>query len=184
LVLSEPLRRINIACHNSLIVTLATCEGAYLATAAAEMPFAAAPFCGIVGPSKPVSSFLLIHGFRAFYSELVQAQNFVTALHQLQQRSLPEYTALDTAELFRNGRQKYLAEMLHPSVVRERTKRILRKRARYGIREPGGGRKSRRATAREILNSGPRLDAMWEHFIMADIFPENRVRFASLGPGA
>ena len=130
IALSEPLRRINIASRNSLIVVLATCEGAYLATAVAEMPFAAAPFCGIVGPSKPVFSYLLIHGFRAFYAELVHTQNFVSALHQLQQRSLPEYAAFDAADLFRRGRQSYVDMMLKPSVVKERVKRILRKRAR------------------------------------------------------
>jgi len=177
------LRRINIATRNSLIVTTAVCEGAYLAIAAALHPLWPAPFCGVIGPDNKVKSKLLLPGFRAFYAELLQTGNFQVALHELQQRNLPSYRARDMADLFRDGSEAY-AQLTKGELLEERIANIIGQMSNDEI-ERRGGRDVLEAEIRSRLsNYETRLEERWRTFIMADLYPENNSRFAPLKRGA
>jgi hypothetical protein len=180
--LSGPLRRINVAVRNSLIVTLAACKGAYIATAAMKHPTEPAPFCGIIGPDKIVYDVPLMHGFQAFFTELLQSGDFALALHELQQRNLPEYLSLDTGDLFRKGKAHYSRVWMSNPVVNKRVSGIIKQHAKAGTHLRKGKRVSRREVARFLRNDSERWDRYWEHFIMADLYPENLQRFKPLQP--
>jgi hypothetical protein len=181
--LSGPLRRLNVAVRNSLIVTVAACKGAYIATAAAEHPFERAPFCGIIGPDKIVYDIPLFEGFKAFFTELLQSGDFALALHELQQRNLPEYLAIDTGELFRKGKQHYSRVWMHPAVVKQRVKNIIKHHRKAGTHLRKGSKVSHGEVERFMRNDSQRWQRYWSHFIMADLYPENLQRFKPLFPG-
>jgi hypothetical protein len=177
------VRRINIAMRNSLVVTTAVCEGAYFAIAAAIHPSWPAPFCGVVGPDKKVKSKLMLDGFSGFYAALLTKGDFQTALHELQQRNLPEYRALDMADLFRAGSEAY-AQLVRGDILEERIANIIAHADENEI-ERRGGREAVVAEIRaNLTNYQPRLEERWRKFIMADIYPENAARFAPLKRGA
>jgi hypothetical protein len=176
------LRRVNVAMRNSLIVTTAVCEGAYLAIAAALHPSWPAPFCGVIGPDKKVKSKLLLPGFSSFYAELLKTGNFQTALHELQAKNLPSYRALDMADLFRTGSVAY-AQLTKGDILEERIANIIRQMTEDQIVNRGG-REALEAEIRDRLtNYESRLEDSWRRFIMADLYPENLARFAPLRRG-
>jgi hypothetical protein len=169
------LRVMNVAMRNSLIIVLGVCNGAFLTYAACSSPFEPAPFCGLIGPDRPVRSFFLPHGFRAFYLELARSGDFVKALGELRQRTLPEYTALDSADVFRLGWRVYEGESLTGPLLAKRVKRIMRRTPPAEIRS--GRNKARREIVRRMRDASKGRDDYYRHFIMADIYPENADRF-------
>jgi hypothetical protein len=171
------LREVNIATKNSVIVVLGVCSGAFLLTAAATSPFEPAPFCGLIGPDRPVLNFFLPHGFRAFYLDLLSSGDFVTAVNLLRQRTLPEYGGYDTAMLFRIGWTKYETYNTHGEVLAERVKKIMRRMPPAEIAQHGSRNRARAAIAARIRDAGARRDEYYAHFVMADIYPENAQRF-------
>jgi hypothetical protein len=175
---AEPLRHINIAVQNALIVVLGVCSGAFIGVAAANNPLEPAPFAWLVGPDRPVSEFFLPVGFKALYAELLATGNFAKAVIELRQRTLPEYTAFDTAQLFRRGCESYDRTQTRGPVLAQRVKRIFRQRRSALVAEYGSNNKARAAVAREIQeSSSERWREYYRRFIMADRYPENEERF-------
>jgi hypothetical protein len=178
--LAVPIRHLNVAVKNSIIMVLGVCSGAFMATAAANSPFEAAPFAWLVGPDRKVYDYFLAIGFRAFYAELLASGDFTKAMIALRAHTLPEYTALDTATLFRKSREVYEKTQAQGSVLRQRAKRIFKQRRHALILEYGGNNKARAAVAAKIQDMSPRWDEYYRHFIMADLYPENEHRFPPL----
>jgi len=179
---AEPLRHLNIAVRNALIVVLGVCSGAFIGTAAANSPLEPAPFSWLVGPDRPVLSFYLPVGFKAFYAELLTTGDFPQAVAELRRQALPEYGAYDTATLFRKAREVYLRTQAQRPVLNQRVKRIFRQRRHVLVAEYGGNNQARAAIARQIQDMSERWDEYYRHFIMADRFPENEGRFPPIGP--
>lgn len=183
--LAMPLRRLNVATHNSTVVAVAACKGGYLATAAAAHPFEPAPFCGIVGPDVDTYDVNLKYGFREYYFELARTKDFQLALHKLQEKWLPECRAFDSGEIFRDGIAHYSNKWLSGQLLQQRVKGIMRQHARaHTPPRYGGGKVSRREIVRRLRQNDERIERYWRHFIMADLYPENEARFAPLRPGA
>jgi len=178
---ASPLRHINLAVRNSLIVVLGVCSGAYIGTAAANSPFEPSPFTWLVGPDRPVIGFFLPIGFKAFYKELIETGDFVKAVGRLRQHTLPEYTALDIATWFRKSREVYEATQTRGPILKERVKRIFRARRAALVAQYGSNNKARAALAAIIQDTSSRWPDYYRHFVMADIYPENEKRFPQLG---
>ena len=179
--LSVPLRRVNLAVRNSMIVTTAVCYGAYIGTAAATHPSDPAPFCGAVGPGEEVYSDDLLAGFRAFFDELLHTGNFAVAIKALQQHNLPGFVPLDMATLFAKGYGQYASSLDGPE-FEARVDELLAQLPPEEVARRGGSAKAREDIVRTLRNYRERREAKWVHFIMADLYPENRERFASLEP--
>jgi hypothetical protein len=177
----DTLRIINIPMRNSLVVTTAICHGAYVSVAAALNPSKPAPFCGIIGPGTTVLAEHLEKGFRAFFGELLESGDFVTALHELQTRNLPTYRALDMADLFRQGWAAYLKTTVGP-VLEERIVKNVARLRRDEIERRGGRERALTMERERLTNYADRRDQRWRTFIMADLYPENLARFAPLEP--
>lgn len=174
--LAVAFREVNIVVRNSVILVLGVCSGAFALTAAANSPFEPSPFYGVIGPDRPVIGYFLPHGFLAFYMTLFRTGDFVMAVNDLRQRTLPEYGGYDTATLFRMGRRQYAA-YLYGEKLRKRVKRVVRRLPAGEVARYGGRNKARLAIARRIQDSGASWEAYYNHFIMADIYPENATRF-------
>lgn len=170
------LREVNIIVRNSLVVVLGVCSGAFLLTAAAANPFEPAPFYGVIAPHRPVNSFFLPHGFRAFYGDLFKTGNLVTAVNELRQRTLPEYGGYETAMIFRLGWKVYDRQHLQGPLLAKRLKRIIRKLPPSELAKYSSRNKARAAIAKELRESRNVHD-YYRHFIMADVYPENADRF-------
>lgn len=166
------LREINISVRNALVVVLGVCSGALILTAAVTSPFEPAPFRGVIGPDRPVGSFFLPVGFRAFYTELLTSGDFAVAVRKLRQHTLPEYAGYDTATMFRIGLQTYVREHLIGVKLARRVKRILRKMPRTEIDKLGSRNKARLVLAERLKATPERLRRDYEHFTMIDRFPE------------
>ncbi len=176
------LRELNVATRNSLLVVLGVCSGLYLSTAAAVSPFEPAPFYGLIGPDRSVNSFVMYHGFLAFYRELLSSGDIAKAVDQLRLRNLPEYSGLDTAMLFRRGMEVYDRTLLQGEGLARRVKKVMRKVPPSEIARYGGRNKARKAFAQKLRDiSALERDGYYQHFIMADIYPENAQRFPPLG---
>jgi hypothetical protein len=178
--LAGPLRRINVAVRNSLVVAVSACKGVYIASAAADNPFEPSPFCGAIGPDVEVFDAALFDGYSAFYAELIRSRDFVLALHELQQNHLPEARVFDLADLFRKSVDRYQESFMQGPLYKRRLTRIMRKHAKAGTHLQTGRKVSRREIARKMHNNNGRLHRYWEHFIMADLYPENLARFRPL----
>jgi hypothetical protein len=176
------LRDLNIATRNSVLVVLGVCGGLYLSTAAAVSPFEPAPFYGLIGPDRTINSFVMYHGFRAFYRELLTSGDIAKVVDRLRSHSLPEYSGLDTAMLFRRGMEVYDRTQLKGDGLVRRIKKGVRKLPPSEIAKYGGRNKARQGLAQRIREfSAQHRDRYYEHFIMADAFPENADRFPPLG---
>ena len=175
------LRELNVATRNSVLVVLGVCGGLYLSTAAAVSPFEPAPFYGLIGPDRPINSFVMYHGFVAFYRELLSSGDIAKAVDQLRARSLPEYSGLDSAMLFRRGMEVYDRTQLKGEGLARRVKKGMRKLPPSEIAKYGGRNKARKGIAQRIREfSASERNRYYEHFIMADAFPENAQRFPPL----
>jgi hypothetical protein len=181
---AAPLRRLNVATRNSLVVAASACMGAYLATAAARHPAERAPFCGVVGPDAEVYDENLLNGFREYYAELASTREFQLALHKIQAKWLPECRAFDTGDIFRKGIAHYSQRWLSGPLLHERLTGIIRQHRRAGTAQRRGRKVSRREIARNLRNDTERIDRYWRRFIMADLFSENDARFKPLRTGA
>lgn len=178
------LRELNIVTRNSVLMVLGVCGGLYLSTAAAVSPFEPAPFYGVIGPDRTINSFVMYHGFRAFYRELLTSGDIARAVDRLRSHSLPEYSALDTAMLFRRGMEVYDRTQLKGDGLVRRVKKGMRKLPPSEIAKYGSRNKARKGLAQRIREfSAQHRDRYYEHFIMADAFPENVERFPPLGAG-
>jgi hypothetical protein len=79
--IKELIREINIACKNSLYISLATCYGGYLLNIYEYTK--PCPFYGYIGPLDEMGGRDLEDGFSAFYAELIDTRNFQAALNAL-----------------------------------------------------------------------------------------------------
>jgi hypothetical protein len=177
--LASSFRELNIIVRNAVVLVLGVCSGAFALTAAANDPFAPSPFYGVIGPDRPVLNFFLPRGFNAFYITLFKTGDFVGAVNELRQRTLPEYGGYDTATLFRMGRKQYNA-YLQGEKLKNRVKRIMRRLPVAEVASYGGRNKARSAIAQRIREASGFWDSYYQHFIMADIYPENTARFPPL----
>lgn len=177
LELAALTRRINIATRNALVVILAACDGSWFGISAALNPFRPAPFFGVIAPDDLVNPFLLMHGFRSFYSELAVSRDFLAALRRLQGHSLPEYRLRDTPKLFRDGLASYKAKHVHTPGFRRRVRKVMRRHSRSEIQIRGGWGPARKALVKSLRNPQERLERYWSGFVMSDRFPENAARF-------
>jgi len=175
------IRGLNIATKNSVLVVLGVCSGLYLSTAAAVNPFEPAPFYGVIGPDRTINPFVMYHGFLAFYRELLTSVDIAKAVDALRSHSLPEYSGLDTAMLFRRGMARYDKTQLAGPGLTRRVKKGLRKVPAGEITRLGGRNKARMFFAAKVREvSAAKRDQFYEHFIMADVYPENAERFPPL----
>ncbi len=175
-LVSDALRRLNVIMKNSIVLVLGTCSGAFVLTAVANSPFERAPFYGVIGPDRPVVNSFLPIGFSAFYKTLLVAGDFVAAVSELRARTLPEYGGYDCAHLFRIGLEKY-SEYSQGAHLAKRVKKIMRRLPAHTIALAGSRDRARQTVASQIRETATDRHALYRHFIMADLYPENEERF-------
>ena len=173
---------INIKSKTNLIVTLAACWGAWLSSVA--VPPGRAPFVVLVGPAESIGQGFIEISYTAFYEELLTSFNFGHALMRMEHENggLPFNYGITTArEIFEKGYAEYRRTQMTPEALAEREDAFI-KAVRKAPRHPHYFRLDfeLRAIYRAEVDS-PRATARFERFkerfFMADLYPENYIRF-------
>jgi hypothetical protein len=172
--LKAPLTELNIASECGLFLTLATCYGGWLGEIASLTE--RAPMLAYVGPRNSLASKHLATGFSHFYDTLLAGGDVDRALQKLNTPSLPpnSYVYISTPLLLVEAYRQLESEMASQQTAWGRA-RTLRER----MRQSGSQRlpsiqdvmlewkKAKPGTAMRLA----------EHFLMLDLFPDNRRRF-------
>jgi hypothetical protein len=94
--LATPLRTINIATGNNLLVTMMACKGLYLEQAIIDSPERSA-FWGIIGMEEDYSAFDFTSDFAVFYNEIATTSSLGNALQLIREKG---YRVRSTEILF------------------------------------------------------------------------------------
>jgi hypothetical protein len=125
--LKPALTDLNVATQLNLMVVMAACNGAALATAISLTD--RAPFWGFIGPTKPLSSAALLSAYGAFYRELLSTKSPSKAVVALEAHSDHDAFWRATAQgVFETVWKGYLKEYCAPDRLKER---ILHMRSRF-----------------------------------------------------
>lgn len=117
-IVCDLCREINIVTQNQLIVSLATCSGAYISTAIDITR--ESPFWGFIGPENKISSGELIEGFTDFFQELLQSFNINNALVSLRPNHLQSnYVYYPAQIIFEQFIEKRISKLNKSTKLRE-----------------------------------------------------------------
>jgi len=173
--LKTVLVRLNQATRCNLFVTLAACHGAMLFETLDV--FARAPCCGLMGPSGEVSPPDLVGSYSAFFLELLQAGDVMTALSSL--RESPECRAkyfLFTAEdIFQQVFRLYRVTCSTNTQMAERAERLAQIFKKHGML----GANASSLIAQLYEAEYDVLNRFYTKFFFVDYFSENKLRFTN-----
>jgi hypothetical protein len=171
------MEEINRLTKFNLLVVMATCKGAYLIQS--MRPTQRAPFWGVIGPNRTVYDIEMQRALDAFYRKLVATQDgtdAMTSLNVASQASGEHYKLLD-AELYFCWIYEKHEEGTSPADVEDRVNRVVAAWAHeFGpdIRKTAIVRETAR---KHVLNHERWYKHLGQHFLMLDLFPENKGRF-------
>ena len=173
--LRPSLQRLSVVTAVNVLITLASCYGAYLVNTID--PNSVAPFWGLIGPGEQVMEPEVRRGYQAFYGSLAAQADLWIAFEQLRNTvDFPDHWELYLAELILAvGFGKYYARNSGPGPLKRTEKEILkalRKTGKSG-RSPGHRARIRKAVGSHDLVFS-RYKAM---FLMLNEYPRNVDRF-------
>jgi len=172
--LRAPLTELNTATECGLFLTLATCFGGWLGEIVSLTE--RAPVLAYVGPRNSIASKHLATGFAHFYDTLLEGGDLKRALQRLDIPDLPldSYVYISTPALLLEAYRQLESEMESQQIAWSHA-RSLRER----MRQSGNQRlPSIQEVMLEWKKAKPKTATrLAEHFLMLDLFPDNRKRF-------
>jgi hypothetical protein len=175
--LAPPLTAINEATRLNLIVFMAACNGADLATIV--QPLEGAPVRIVVGPMQVVSAGVLETATHAFYRSILNGGDSSAATRAIGEALHPNEAMFwtVTAEwLFLEILKGYYNEMTTDDQIAARVERFIAPLALQGV--PAAEMARRRAITKAHLADRPALfDACYQKFFFVEKYPENAKRF-------
>jgi hypothetical protein len=175
--LAPPLTAINKATRLNLIVFMAACNGADLATLI--QPLEGAPVRIVVGPLQVVSAGVLETATRAFYRSILSGGDGSAATRAIREALHPNeamFWTVTAEGLFLEILKGYYNEMTTDDQIAARVERFIAPMALQGV--PPAEMARRRAMMKANLADRPALfDACYRKFFFVDKYPENAKRF-------
>lgn len=176
--LKYPLTNINIACRLNLIVVLAVCYGAHLMKIIQATD--RAPCWGLIGPTKEISTGMVLAGFYKFYKTLLESGSGGSAFRSLVETSENitfenVYHFTNAEQLFRMVYSRYIKEECSPSSIDMRARRLyrkLKKDSEAKLISVGQLKRKLKQTQESYFSKYS------DNFFMYDLYEENRSRFS------
>jgi hypothetical protein len=159
-------RNINVAIQNQLIVSLATCMGAYISTGLDINK--ATPYWGFIGPKHKISEGDIVEDFGELFSELLSSYDIDKALEVLRTKQRRhEYAYLPVQLIFEELVEKEIKK--HPFNKIQKFKDLMSKSKQ---KLPHLNRSQRRKELRRLINNFDRnafVDRVKHEFLMGRI---------------
>ena len=175
--LKAPLTEINVASRLNLFIVLAVCHGAHLTKII--RPVDRAPCLGLVGPTKEVSTGMVLTEFYEFYKTLLKTGSGGKAFRALAGTSEKEefeniYYLSSAEQLFKAMYARYIAEECSPNSIDRRAKKIYRE-----LKKKSGNKVASVGQIKRNLkqNQECHFSKLLSNFFMFDLYEENRSRF-------
>lgn len=170
--LKTPLTNINIATRLNLIVILAVCYGAHLMKIIQATD--RAPCWGLIGPTKEISTGMVLSDFYKFYKTLLESGSGGSAFRALVETSENVYHFTNAEQLFRTVYARFIEEECSPSSIDIRARRLYRRLKK----DPAARLVSVGKLKRQLKQTQePYFNKYSDNFFMFDLYEDNRSRF-------
>lgn len=176
--LVDPLRRINRASRNNLLVVMSTCHGISALVELGTKPTKPVPMRVLVGPADITVAGAVDKGFREFYQALLRTGHLTRAFEALQVQ-VPNARIIAAEQIFAAGFNNYLTRYCTRRVIVERLNTIVT--TSRDVPQALSVNDTRRR-ARRALTEGmdDRFASFKRVFFMTDVWPELEDRFVSV----
>lgn len=173
------LTKINIACRNNLLITLAACHGVYLTQIV--KPTKPVPFWGLISPTKEIGQGDIDADFKTFYEELLTSLNGDKALEKLnlgKPNAVPKYAFINCINLYRIAYFNYYMRHCKGKGARKRIEELITKaRSTPAVRNIPIGNLRKKIKYDIRKNEKHYFDKYRRIFFMIGLYPENAARF-------
>lgn len=176
--LKQHLTEINLSTRNGLLVTMATCYGAYLINIVSITD--RSPFWAIIAPDTTVNNTTLCQSYQEFYTKLLDTLDGDSALNILNQNKEGiQFNFLNTEALYCKAFKGYLENHCNLAAFKERLERI-KKDVDPEVKAKLGEAKIEEFAKNFLLSHEQQSDyfeKLKRQFLMIDLFQENAGRF-------
>lgn len=173
--LSIPLTRIHEKLRGQLIITVAACAGAYLASTAFHS--VRAPYFAVLGPSTTINAGPLLDDYKKFYLEFDKTRSLKRArwaLNAFKESTVPYFFTTASEAVYQSMKDKH-SPNLRTSESTERIEDLVKRLTRsYPTLDVEA---EREAASKVILNPRMYVRKSWELFFFIDKYPENTKLF-------
>lgn len=172
------LQALNQASRFNLLVTVAACSGAYLASTIS--PVDRAPVWGVIGPAGRIGDDEVLDAFRAFYAEFLanlDGNAALATLRAVEARQGKRYVFLPAETMFRSAYRRYIDEDCSAEELRVREAEILATARQKGLPSSVDDSTASALVRMRLTDHRAFFEAFREKFFMIDLYPENDTRF-------
>lgn len=171
--LCQLLTPLNILTRLNLFISIAACFGAHFASQL--VPTQRAPFSACLSVTKEAQPDEIYRGFRDFYVTLLSTLDGNAALKQLGviNKQGSSFYLSEATDFFKLAWRAYLGKYCTPEKYTQRAQYIREDLIEQGKPAPS----VEEIRGRLVASEGPAFDRFRELYFMADIFPDNAMRF-------
>jgi hypothetical protein len=171
-LLKEPITKVNVATALNLMLVVSACVGGAFAKVVRMRD--QAPFWGLIGPTKPLTSGELDAAWRALYLTLLSARSAAKAFEALRSATEPGSFVQTTAPgMFLAAWASYKETHCGAEALEVRARRMIATRVARGMPP-----RTIKQEMRGLIDNEPAgFERFRQRFFMCDLYPENAERF-------